>query len=161
MGAVKNKVHELVDSLTDDQAERVLEVRGKRSSPGFAGITAGHDRPARLARPYGVLASDLIWSIFRPMVKQLRVSEDFVPVSEFKAQAAELLKRVADSRQPLVITQNGRPAGVLLSPAAYDDLMERSAFVAAVSAGLSDVEAGRTEAHAVVAGRLRKKYPAR
>jgi hypothetical protein len=26
MGAVKNKVHELVDSLTDDQAERVLEV---------------------------------------------------------------------------------------------------------------------------------------
>ena len=26
MGAVKNRVHELVDSLTDDQAERVLEV---------------------------------------------------------------------------------------------------------------------------------------
>ena len=26
MGAVKTKVHELVDSLTDDQAERVLEV---------------------------------------------------------------------------------------------------------------------------------------
>ena len=26
MGAVKNKVHELVDALSDDQAERVLEV---------------------------------------------------------------------------------------------------------------------------------------
>lgn len=84
-----------------------------------------------------------------------------MPVSEFKAQAAELLKRVADSRQPLVITQNGRPAGVVLSPAAYDDLIEKLELVAAVNSGLADVDAGRTEAHAAVAGRLRKKYPAR
>jgi len=91
----------------------------------------------------------------------VRVSEDFVPVSDFKAQAADLLKRVGDTRKPLVITQNGRPAGVLLSPAAYDDLIERTEFVAAVSAGLADIEAGRTEEHRVVAARLRKKYPAR
>lgn len=95
------------------------------------------------------------------MSQRFRVSEDFVAVSEFKAQAADLLKRIAESKQPLVITQNGRPAGVLLSPAAYDELMEKSEFVAAVSAGLSDIEAGRTEAHAVVATRLRKKFPAR
>jgi prevent-host-death family protein len=91
----------------------------------------------------------------------VRVSEDFVPVSDFKAQAADLLKRVGDTRKPLVITQNGRPAGVLLSPAAYDDLIERSEFVAAVSAGLADIEAGRTEEHKIVAARLRKKYHAR
>jgi prevent-host-death family protein len=95
------------------------------------------------------------------MSQHVRVSEDFVPVSEFKAQAADMLKRVGDTRKPLVITQNGRPAGVLLSPAAYDDLMERTEFIASVGAGLADIEAGRTEAHAVVAKRLRKKYPAR
>lgn len=108
-----------------------------------------------------VLASDLVRSSFRSMARQLRVSDDFVPVSEFKAQAAELLKRIADSGQPLVITQNGRPAGVLLSPAAYDDLMEKTEFVGAVRAGLADIEAGRTAAHAAVATRLRKKYPPR
>ena len=91
----------------------------------------------------------------------VRVSEDFVPVSDFKAQAADLLKRVGDTRKPLVITQNGRPAGVLLSPAAYDDLIERTEFVATVSAGLADIEAGRTEGHKVVSARLRKKYAAR
>ena len=89
------------------------------------------------------------------------MSEDFVRVSEFKAQAADLLKRVGDTRKPLVITQNGRPAGVVLSPAAYDDLMERTEFVASVTAGLADVEAGRTEPHSVVAKRLRKKFAAR
>lgn len=91
----------------------------------------------------------------------VRVSEDFVPVSDFKAQAADLLKRVGDTRKPLVITQNGRPAGVLLSPAAYDDLIERAELVAAVGLGLADIEAGRTEAHRVVAARLRKQYPGR
>ncbi len=95
------------------------------------------------------------------MSQHVRVSEDFVPVSEFKAQAADLLKRVGDTRKPLVITQNGRPAGVLLSPAAYDDLMERTEFVASVKTGLADIEAARTEAHAVVAKRLRKKYAPR
>jgi prevent-host-death family protein len=90
----------------------------------------------------------------------VRISEDFVPVSDFKAQAADLLKRVGATRKPLVITQNGRPAGVLLSPAAYDDLVERTEFVAAVSSGLADIEAGRTAEHRVVAARLRKKYRA-
>jgi prevent-host-death family protein len=91
----------------------------------------------------------------------VKVSEDFVPVSDFKAQAAEMLKRIGDTRKPLVITQNGRPAGVLLSPAAYDDLIERSELVAAVSAGLADIHAGRVDDHRVVAARLRKKYPRR
>jgi prevent-host-death family protein len=57
-------------------------------------------------------------------MRVLKVSEDIVPVSEFKAQASEWLRRVGESEQPVVITQNGKPAGVLLSPRAYDRLME-------------------------------------
>ena len=44
------------------------------------------------------------------------ISEDFVPVSEFKAQAAEWLRRIGETDAPLVVTQHGKPAGVLLSP---------------------------------------------
>ncbi|NOZ86588.1 MAG: type II toxin-antitoxin system Phd/YefM family antitoxin, partial [Deltaproteobacteria bacterium] len=46
----------------------------------------------------------------------MRVSENIIPVSEFKARAAEWLRRLAESSEPLVITQNGKAAGVLLSP---------------------------------------------
>lgn len=46
------------------------------------------------------------------------ISEDFVPVSEFKAQAAEWLRRIGETDAPLVVTQHGKPAGVLLSPRA-------------------------------------------
>ena len=63
-----------------------------------------------------------------------------VTVSDFKARASDWLRRIA---HPLVITQNGKPAGVLLSPAAFDELSERQQFLAAVQEGMADEQAGR------------------
>jgi prevent-host-death family protein len=76
-------------------------------------------------------------------MKPLRVSEDVVPVGQFKAQAKKWLARAAETGQPLVITQNGRPAGVLLSPAEFDRLVERYQFVRAVEEGIGEADAGR------------------
>jgi len=50
--------------------------------------------------------------------------------------------------QPLIITQNGKAAGVLLSPAAFDELTERARLAAAVEEGLADSLAGRVTDHA-------------
>ncbi len=91
-------------------------------------------------------------------MRRLRISEDFVPVSEFKAQAAEWLRKAAESGAPIVVTQNGRPAGVLLSPQAFDALTEKARFVAAVDEGLADAEAGRVHSHAVVKKRLKARF---
>jgi prevent-host-death family protein len=84
----------------------------------------------------------------------LRVSEDVVPVGQFKAQAKKWLARTAETGQPLVITQNGRPAAVMLSPAEYDRLTERERFFRSVEAGLADAEAGRTHTTDEVRRRL-------
>lgn len=71
------------------------------------------------------------------------VSEDVVPVGQFKAQAKKWLARTNETGQPLVITQNGRPAAVMLSPAEYDRLTARERFVEEVEAGLAEADAGR------------------
>ena len=90
-------------------------------------------------------------------MRPLRVSEDFVPVSEFKAQAAEWLRKAAESGAPVVVTQNGRPAGVLLSPQAFDDLTARARFVEAVEAGMADADAGRVRSHQEVIRRVQAR----
>ena len=90
-------------------------------------------------------------------MRAVRVSEDIVPVSEFKSQAAEWLRRVAETDHPLVITQNGKAAGVLLSPAEFDRLSERARFVAAVEEGLADADAGRLRDHEEVVTRMRAR----
>jgi antitoxin YefM len=91
-------------------------------------------------------------------MRPVRVSEDFVPVSEFKAQAAEWLRKAAASGAPVVVTQNGRPAGVLLSPQAFDALTERARFVEAVEAGLADSEAGRVHSHDEVRRAMKARF---
>lgn len=90
-------------------------------------------------------------------MRAVRISEDIVPVSDFKSQAAGWLKRVGQTGQPLVLTQNGKAAGVLLSPAHFDQLTERARFVAAVEAGLADSEAGRVHSHADVLDQVRRR----
>jgi prevent-host-death family protein len=76
-------------------------------------------------------------------VKHVLVSDGIVPLGEFKAQAAKLLKRLGESGQPMVITQNGRPAGVLVSPKEFDRIQERQRFLESIAAGLADAEDGR------------------
>lgn len=91
-------------------------------------------------------------------MRSLRVSEDIVPISDFKAQASEWLRKLGESGQPLVITQNGKPAGVLLSPESFDELTEKIRFIASIEEGLEDVKAGRVHAHADVVAEMKKRY---
>jgi len=73
-------------------------------------------------------------------MKSLKVSEDILPLGEFKTNAASILKSLAERKSPLVITQNGRPACVIISPAEFDRLQERQAFLEAVADGLNDIK---------------------
>jgi prevent-host-death family protein len=78
------------------------------------------------------------------MPKALQVSQDILPIGDFKTHAGRVLRRLRDDGRPVVITQHGRPAGVLLSPEEYDRLREHDRFLEAVHEGLADAEAGRT-----------------
>jgi prevent-host-death family protein len=90
-------------------------------------------------------------------MRAVRSSEDIVPVSDFKAKAAEYLRRIAQTGRPLVITQNGKAAAVLLSPRELDRLSEHARFVAAVQEGLADADAGRMRDHDEVVARMRAR----
>lgn len=94
-------------------------------------------------------------------MRPLRVSDDIVPVSELKSRVSEWLRRVAESGEPLVITQNGKAAGVLLAPRSYDRLVERAHLVAAVEQGLGDSEAGRLRPHDEVVAEARRRIASR
>jgi prevent-host-death family protein len=73
----------------------------------------------------------------------IHVAEDIVPIAEFKSHLSELVRDLPIRKRPVIITQNGRPAAVILSPAEFDRLSYNARFVEAVSEGLEDIEGGR------------------
>jgi prevent-host-death family protein len=53
------------------------------------------------------------------------------------------LRQLHETQRPIVVTQNGRPAAVLITPDDFDRLRELDQFLDAVHEGLADSEAGR------------------
>jgi prevent-host-death family protein len=76
-------------------------------------------------------------------MKSLQVSEDILPIGKFKTRASQVLRKLREAQRPIVITQNGKPTAVLITPEEFDRLHERERFLEAVREGLADSEAGR------------------
>jgi antitoxin YefM len=73
---------------------------------------------------------------------KLNIADDIIPVGEFKTGISKYFKTLKETGHPIVITQNGRPAGVLISPNEYDSLVYKKQFIDSVNRGLDDINAG-------------------
>ena len=75
--------------------------------------------------------------------------KNIIPVSDLQRQAAQILKDVNRSSEPVIITQRGRAAGVLLSAKHYEQIEEDLALLDEleledlIRKGLESKEAGR------------------
>ncbi len=77
----------------------------------------------------------------------LQVADDIVPIADLKAHLSERIRDLRSRRRPLVVTQNGKAAAVLMSPEEFDRLTNQAEFVAAVREGLEQADAGRVVDH--------------
>lgn len=76
-------------------------------------------------------------------MRSVRISDDILPIHEFKAQASAIVGKVRRTGRPVVVTQNGRASAVVISARDYDRIRYGLELAQAVEAGLADVEAGR------------------
>lgn len=93
-------------------------------------------------------------------MKQVQIAQDILPLAKFKSQASQVLRRLKDSQRPVVITQNGSPAAVMITPEDFDLLTERQRFVSSVKAGLKDAEEGKLLSDKEVEKRLLAEFGA-
>ncbi|MFN8012426.1 MAG: type II toxin-antitoxin system Phd/YefM family antitoxin [Holophagaceae bacterium] len=78
------------------------------------------------------------------------------PLTEVRRHASEVFEEVRATKQPVVVTEHGRSAGVIMDPEMYDALQERLQVLEAIALGEVDIAAGRTVAWADVKRRLQK-----
>jgi len=67
---------------------------------------------------------------------------DIIPISDLRQDAAKVLKQVKDSREPVVITQRGRAAAVMLSVEAFEQAERDRELLRLLAKGEKEIEAG-------------------
>lgn len=84
----------------------------------------------------------------------MRYSSQVKPISYLKANAAEVLLHLAESREPLLITQNGEAKAVLQDVATFERTQESLALLKILALGSRQIEEGKVSSLAEVRQRL-------
>jgi prevent-host-death family protein len=68
---------------------------------------------------------------------------NIVPITDLRQDATTIVKRVTASREPLVITQRGRAAAVMVSMEAYEHSQHELELLRVLARGEKEIEAGK------------------
>ncbi len=68
---------------------------------------------------------------------------NIIPITDLRQDATSIVKRVMASREPLVITQRGRAAAVLVSIDAYKHSQHELEILRLLACGEKEIEAGK------------------
>ncbi len=87
----------------------------------------------------------------------LKPSQDVQPLSAFRANAAGLLEQVRVTKRPLVITQHGKSAAVVLDVEEYEALVEELEVIRDIRQAKAELARGEGIPHTDVVTELRAR----
>jgi prevent-host-death family protein len=67
---------------------------------------------------------------------------DILPVSDLRRDAAKVLKKLRDNKEPIIITQRGRAAAVIISVEAYEKSEHDKEILRLLAKGDREIEIG-------------------
>jgi len=73
----------------------------------------------------------------------MKLSQDIKPVSYFKNNMAEVIRKLNKSQGTMIITQNGEAKAALIDIKAYDDLQETLTMLEILAQGNKNLAEGR------------------
>lgn len=77
------------------------------------------------------------------MPNPVKFSEDVVPLGDMKVNPGRIVRRLDETRRPVLLTSHGRGVAVVQALSDFEAAQEERDFMRAVVVGLSDIEAGR------------------
>jgi antitoxin YefM len=89
-----------------------------------------------------------------------RPTEDIRPLTAFRANVASFVEQVRRTRRPLILTQHGKSAAVLLGAPEYEALIDELELLRDVRTAEGQIDSGEGVPHEEVERRLRNRLSA-
>ncbi len=91
---------------------------------------------------------------------RVRPTQDIRPLADFRANLAAVVRQVQRTKRPVILTQHGRSAAVLVDAGEYEALVDRAELLEDVRVAEVEIVAGKGVSHsrakAAVLGALRR-----
>ena len=91
-------------------------------------------------------------------MRQINLENDIKPLSEFRANAANFVKQVKDTKRPLILTQHGKSSAVLVDVSAYQALIEKLELLQDVQLAEQQLSEGKFLSSEEVKKRITNRY---
>jgi prevent-host-death family protein len=73
----------------------------------------------------------------------MRISDHVKPISYLKSEAAQIVKDLTESGEPLIITQNGEAKLVVMDVHSYESAQQAMALLKILAVGQKQIEQGK------------------
>ncbi len=80
-------------------------------------------------------------------MQKLKFDQDIKPLSEVRSGMANFIKQVHETKRPLVITQHGKSAAVLLDVREYELMQEKLDLLTDIRTSLNQLNKGEGISH--------------
>ncbi len=75
-------------------------------------------------------------------MQRLKIDQDIRSMSEFRTEIASFFKQVHSTKRPLIITQHGKSAAVLLDAGVFEAMQEKLELLQDVQTSINQIEDG-------------------
>lgn len=91
-------------------------------------------------------------------MQHINYENDIKPLTEFRANAANLVKQVKKSKRPLILTQHGKSTAVLVDVAEYQSIIDKLELLQDVQLAEQQIIDGKYLSDSEVEKRLTARY---
>lgn len=78
---------------------------------------------------------------------RIKLDSDIRPLSDFRANIASIIEEVRKTKRPIVITQHGKSAAVMLDVSEYEDLLEKIELLTDIHVAEAQINKGEGYSH--------------
>ena len=93
-------------------------------------------------------------------MQRIQLNEDIQPLSEFRANVASFIEKVRKTKRPIVITQRGKSAAVMMDVSEYETLIGKLELLTDIQIAESQIKKGEGISHedtkAQILGKINK-----
>lgn len=80
-------------------------------------------------------------------MNRINLETDIRPLSDFRANITSIIEEIKRTKRPVVLTQHGRSAAVILDVAEYERILEKIELLSDIELAESQIENGKGISH--------------